>query len=232
MKSKLRRRSSSRGRNSSIAFDPIDSNVVQGGANDTKSVGFKAIFRNINHVDTQNQTFYVDMWVCAYNTDDPSSTNSFQNSYGEPNVVFNETYPKWSITFLNAKELIYGYKEKGLPTIRDFQDGKFFERQYIQGTFSQAFNLRYFPFDEQTLRIKISLDVATNIAEFDPKKIQVYCDQGHCDILQQTEWTFLNKPRVFVYSRAGTIIFCWLIFSTFFIIIHSYCKYLYCCRRK
>jgi len=44
-------------------------------------VKFKVFIRNINDVDTSNQSFFADIWVCLYTCKYASATNAFQLAY-------------------------------------------------------------------------------------------------------------------------------------------------------
>lgn len=164
-------------------------------------VKIKVIIKRIDHIDTEKQAFFADLWVGAWDLDDlkPSFAEYFQNHHhtlnsqdpGKKNM-FTGSQPKWTITFQNVQDLVHLYKIKQLPEAREV-DGRHLMRYHVQGTFSSVFDLRWFPFDRQVLKMKISLDIASKIARFG--KVEVPKDDTFFDILSNSEWISVGLPE-------------------------------------
>jgi hypothetical protein len=149
-------------------------------------VKLKVIIKRIDHVDTEKQTFFADIWTGAWDVDveKPSFAQYFQCHHHDTSV-FDCGKPQWTISFQNVQDLFHFYKFKMLPETRKLQDGHLI-RYHAQGTFSSVFNLSMFPFDRQLLKIKISLDVPSSIARIG--KVEVFKDKENFDALLNSEW--------------------------------------------
>ena len=63
----------------------------------------------------------------------------------------------------------------------------FLLRDHVRATFTQVFDLAWFPFDQQTLNIKMTLDIANKYCMFDPSQIVITRDAAHCTELEGSE---------------------------------------------
>jgi hypothetical protein len=147
--------------NRSTAVDMFPSDVTRQQSIDGDAVNLKVTVRRISDVDTYAERCYVDMWVCAYDSTQESSTAAFQDSFNREDSedIFDTKFPKWKITFINAEDISYVYQKTHRPSVRWFQEeNTFYERSHVRGYFNQKFDASEFPFDEQILKIKISLD--------------------------------------------------------------------------
>lgn len=168
-----------------------------------QQVRFTAYIRGLSDIDTLSQSYGVDCWMAAW-TDglNDSSTNAFQMSYENQEAIFddrfdNEEYrtlrPMWHLNLQNAKDVEYVYRQKGMPTVRAFDDKRWFERQHVHCRVVDNMDLESFPFDTQRLKLTISLDVSTKIAYFvtgpkDQSFIEIVKDPGSDKLLDETEW--------------------------------------------
>lgn len=166
-------------------------------------VHFRAYIRSINCIDTQNQRFYIDLWVAGHDCKETSSTNAFQNSYGtdDPSIFPKGDdfchKPKWTLNFMNSEELEYAYLTTNQPTVRYYADEeKFYVRQVVQGYIHQSFDLEDFPFDKQVLQIRVSLDVNARVARFEEKSTKIEFDKMglYKKIIENTEWEVTDDP--------------------------------------
>lgn len=159
---------------------------------DGDTVKLKVTVRRISDVDTYAERCYVDMWVCAFDSKQESSTAAFQDSFNREDSkdIFDTKFPKWKITFINAEDISYVYQKTHRPSVRWFkEENTFYERLHVRGYFNQKFDASDFPFDKQTLKIKISLDVNVKRAKFGDVLCQLDEDN---ELVQNTEW---HKPR-------------------------------------
>ena len=87
-----------------------------------------------------------------------------------------------------------------LPTLRNFGDGTYYERQHVQCRLSQQMHLHAFPFDSQVLCICLSLDVPSRYAVYDESKIDVDVDTSFL-FVQKAEWEFDINSMYFVVEQ-------------------------------
>lgn len=168
-----------------------------------QEVRFTAYIRGLSDIDTLTQSFGLDVWMAAWTSGlNDSSTNAFQLSYENSDAVFDDRFhkdenrtmrPMWHIALQNAKDVEYCYRKKGMPTVRAFDDKRWFERQHVHCRVVDNMDLESFPFDTQRLKLTISLDVSTKVAHFvpgpaDQSFIEIVKDPGSDKLLDETEW--------------------------------------------
>jgi hypothetical protein len=157
-------------------------------------VGLKFLIRLLDDIDTEKQNCYADLWMGAYTSIDDSATRAFQMAYSQEYAeqLFDDKTkrkPAWHICLLSCSEQCFVYQSRNLPTVRDFGDGTFYERQHVQCRLSQEMHLGAFPFDNQELVIRVSLDVCSRNAIFDESRIKVDLDTSFL-FVQKAEWEF------------------------------------------
>ena len=167
-------------------------------------VGVKLIIRSLDDIDTEKQNCFADIWMGAYTCADGSATNAFQATYSgdHKREVFSvsEQRPCWHMCLLNSSEQTFVYASRNLPTLRNFDDGTYYERQHVQCRLSQQMHLHAFPFDSQVLCIRLSLDVSSRNAVFDESKIDVDVDTSFL-FVQKAEWEFDINSMYFVMEQ-------------------------------
>jgi hypothetical protein len=184
---------------------------------DNKDIRNKSIVKlivyinSINDIDTQNQKLFADIWVGLYDCEN-KATQAFQLSFEDGNFEENFPHfggsgdvkaklPRWDLQVRNGHNLTYVYQETNRPTLRYYKnEDAYYRRQRIQGYFQQTFDLTYFPFDVQNLKIQMSLDISNKYASFldnnynipDPA-VKVEFHEISEQIMNGTEWKIVEK---------------------------------------
>ena len=156
-----------------------------------EKVGIKLLIKTIDAISSQQQDCSAEIFLGAYNSSERSATVAFQRAYsasdeGAIQAQFSSSRrPLWNPVIINAYDIDDIYSGKFLPTYRLFEeDGTFYCRQHVQCQLHQTFDFRAFPFDDQVLKIEISLDVSAKNAVFDKNRIYVN---------ESTAFTFKGK---------------------------------------
>eukprot|EP01084_Bolivina_argentea_P089892 162082_1 len=162
---------------------------------DPDKVKLKILINHVDRIETQNMTYWADIWYAAYTNADPSQSAAFgaeaMNDEVKHATGCYAERPSWNLTCLNGMEVEQIYREGDeVWCKKSICNGKneWYTRGNIRGTFSHPFQLHAFPFDTHTIRLKFALQIDESLATFDDESLNVRLMPFKLDMMGGTDW--------------------------------------------
>jgi hemoglobin-like flavoprotein len=143
---------------------------------ETEKINLKVLVNHLDRIETQDMSFYADVWFAAYTNDNPSQSAAFntENTDGDDTTCIDPIErPDWNLVALNAMEVENVYKKNRERWLKKLDDGKWYMRGQFRGTFAQPFDLHNFPLDHHVLTFQFALEVDDGVAKFNEENLTI-----------------------------------------------------------
>eukprot|EP01084_Bolivina_argentea_P013649 25609_1 len=180
---------------------------------DPEKVKVKILINHIDKIETQNMSFWTDIWYAAFTNENPSQSAAFgaeaiNHEKKYENGIYDER-PAWNLVPLTAMETDEMYTSNDDKWSRKYTNGasdgkdQWYTRGNIKGTFNQDFDLHSFPFDHHNIIMKFALQIDESVATFaNEEDLNVRLMPFKLDMMGGTDWDVFT-PNIYIKKESA-----------------------------